>query len=57
MPDCGYQPIVGDKDEVQNKRGPLVFDPIDIQANSTHIECLGIKFLMPIGMMLVVGPN
>jgi hypothetical protein len=57
MPNCGCQPIVGDEDKVQNKRGPLVLDPINIQANSTHIEHLGITFLMPISVMLVVGPN
>ena len=57
MSDCGRQPIVGDDDQVQNKRGPLILDPVNTQANSTHIEPLSIKFLMPIGVMLVVGPN
>ena len=37
MSNCGGQAIVWDNDQVENKRRPLIFDSVYIQANATHV--------------------
>ena len=57
MPNCSGQSIVWDDNEVENKRGPLILDSMNIQANTTHVEGLCIEFLMPICVVLMIWPN
>jgi hypothetical protein len=57
MPNCSGQSVVWDGDEVENKRGPLILDSVNIQAAAAHVKGLCIEFLMPICVVLMIRPN
>lgn len=50
-------PIIWDDDKMQEKRGPLILDTIDVQTDATHVECLCVQFFMTVSMMLMVWTN
>jgi len=42
---------------MEEEATPLILDPVEVETNATHLECLGVEFLETISMVLVIGTD